>query len=101
MYVLAFRQKRDPSKPLYYRKYEFCQDSPTEGSWTIFRTIYLADAKTFGTVEAAQEELERFGWSPGWSIEYVIEDEYRKSEREKFKDILANEYIGTLRTRSK
>ncbi len=92
-YVIVSKQNRHPDKPLYFVKYSYYQDSPSEGSWKIFRTAWLADAALFGDRQEAEEMLEEFGWSPGWSIDYVLDSQVESAKREKFKGTLAGDYV--------
>ena len=92
MYVIQFKGRGRWT--LYYRGYDFYQDSPTEGGWKIFRTVYLADAKFFNDVQEAEEAAANWQWPrERLRIEYITEDQLAEAKRFKFREQLAGNYI--------
>jgi len=92
MYVIKFKGRGDYK--LYYKGYKFYQDSPTEGSWKIFRTIWLADAMIFGDKMEAEEEIEIWEWpEEHLRVEYITDEEFESAKRLKFKEKLRGNYV--------
>ena len=92
MYVIKFKGRGDYK--LYYRGYKFYQDSPTEGGWKIFRTIYLADAMLFADRMEAEEEIEIWEWpEEHLHVDYITDNELAEAKRFKFKEQLSGNYI--------